>query len=196
MSLPPRSLRQASSNHDTAYLARRSGVSPLLAPGDSVIDGRNSGYVDDIQRGKTLISMWGARVGAELDAEAGSKAARLAALNALAVAREHLGTLDRVTRIVRLGVSVATSGDVRDQPKVADGATRVYDASHAHIWGRVIGSARRLRTHADVGSCLAPLAFSVTRLGGGSGALCEVAHKIPNRIPHCTDKHAMIGPPR
>lgn len=87
MSLPPGSLRQASSNHDTAYLARRSGVSPLLAPGDSVIDGRNSCYVDDIQRGKTLISMWGARVGAELDAEAGSKAARLAALNVLAVAR-------------------------------------------------------------------------------------------------------------
>jgi len=26
------------------------------------------------------------------------------------------------TRIVRLGVSVATSGDVRDQPKVADAA--------------------------------------------------------------------------
>ncbi len=63
------------------------------------------------------------RVGAELDVEAGRKAARLAALNLLAVAREYLGSLDRVTRIVRLGVSVATSGDVRDQPKVADGAS-------------------------------------------------------------------------
>jgi enamine deaminase RidA (YjgF/YER057c/UK114 family) len=63
------------------------------------------------------------RVGAELDVEAGRKAARLAALNALAVARQHLGSLDKVTRIVRLGVSVATSGDVREQPKVADGAS-------------------------------------------------------------------------
>ena len=63
------------------------------------------------------------RVGAELDVEAGRKAARLAALNLLAVAREYLGSLDKVTRIVRLGVSVATSGDVRDQPKVADGAS-------------------------------------------------------------------------
>ena len=63
------------------------------------------------------------RVGAELDVETGRKAARLAALNALAVARHHLGSLDRVTRIVRLGVMVATSGDVRDQPKVADGAS-------------------------------------------------------------------------
>jgi enamine deaminase RidA (YjgF/YER057c/UK114 family) len=65
------------------------------------------------------------RVGAELDVEAGRKAAHVAALNALAVARQHLGSLDKVTRIVRLGVSVATSGDVRDQPNVADGASQL-----------------------------------------------------------------------
>jgi enamine deaminase RidA (YjgF/YER057c/UK114 family) len=65
------------------------------------------------------------RVGAELDVEAGRKAARLAALNALAVARQHLGSLDKVKRIVRLGVLVATSGDVRDQPKVADAASEL-----------------------------------------------------------------------
>ena len=65
------------------------------------------------------------RVGAELDVEAGRMAARLAALNVLAVARQHLGSLDRVTRVVRLGVSVATSGDVRDQPKVADAASEL-----------------------------------------------------------------------
>lgn len=65
------------------------------------------------------------RVGAELDVEAGRKAARLATLNGLAVARQHLGSLDRVTRIVRIGVAVATSGDVRAQPKVADGASEL-----------------------------------------------------------------------
>ena len=32
-------------------------------------------------------------------------------------------SLDKVSRVVRLGVSVATSGDVRDQPKVADAAS-------------------------------------------------------------------------
>jgi len=63
------------------------------------------------------------RIGAELDVEAGRDAAHLAALNVLAVARQHLGSLDKITRIVRLGVAVATSGDVRDQPKVADGAS-------------------------------------------------------------------------
>src|SRR5580704_10489328 len=68
------------------------------------------------------------RVGAELDVEAGRKAAHLAALNVLAVARKHLGSLDKVKRIVRLGVSVATSGDVRDQPKVADAASELLQS--------------------------------------------------------------------
>ena len=72
------------------------------------------------------------RVGAELDVEAGRKAAHLAALNVLAVARQHLGSLDKVTRIVRLGVSVATSGDVRDQPRVADAASELLQ----DIFGR------------------------------------------------------------
>ena len=65
------------------------------------------------------------RVGAELDIESGRKAARLAALNALAVARQHLASLDKVKRVVRLGVAVATSGHVREQPKVADGASEL-----------------------------------------------------------------------
>src|SRR5258708_29093832 len=65
------------------------------------------------------------RIGAELDLQTGRKAAYLAALNAIAVARQHLGSLDEVTRIVRLGVLVATSGDFRDQPKVADAASEL-----------------------------------------------------------------------
>jgi hypothetical protein len=40
--------------------------------------------------------------------QTGSKAAQLAALKAIAVAWEHLGSLDKVTRIVRLGVLVAS----------------------------------------------------------------------------------------
>src|SRR5258705_4467823 len=65
------------------------------------------------------------RIGAELDVEAGRQAAYLAALNALAVARQHLGSLDQVTRIVRLGVLVATSGDLREQPKISDSASEL-----------------------------------------------------------------------
>ena len=93
-------------------------------------------YVEAVQTGNLLFltgmlpteghaAKFIGRVGAELDVESGHKAAHLAALNALAVAREHLGSLDRVTRVVRLGVMVATWGDVRDQPKVADGASEL-----------------------------------------------------------------------
>jgi enamine deaminase RidA (YjgF/YER057c/UK114 family) len=65
------------------------------------------------------------RIGVELDVQTGRQAAYLAALNALAVARQHLGSLDKVTRIVRLGVLVATSGDFREHPKIADGASEL-----------------------------------------------------------------------
>ena len=93
-------------------------------------------YVEAVQTGNLLFltgmlptegraAKFIGRVGAELDVEAGRQATCLAALNGLAVAREHLGSLDKVTRIVRLGVLVATSGDVRDQPKVADGASEL-----------------------------------------------------------------------
>jgi enamine deaminase RidA (YjgF/YER057c/UK114 family) len=52
------------------------------------------------------------RLGKELDTEAGRDAAYTAALSALAAAKKHLGSLDRVTRVVRLGVFMATHGDV------------------------------------------------------------------------------------
>ena len=95
-------------------------------------------YVEAVQTGNLLfltgmlptegrVAKFVGRIGAELDVEAGRKAARLAALNVLAVARKHLGSLDKVTRIVRLGVSMATSGDVRDQPKVADAASELLE---------------------------------------------------------------------
>jgi enamine deaminase RidA (YjgF/YER057c/UK114 family) len=95
-------------------------------------------YVEAVQTGNLLFvsgmlpteghgAKFLGRVGAELDVEVGRKAAHLAALNALAVARKHLGSLDKVTRIVRLGVYVATSGDVRDHPKVADAASELLE---------------------------------------------------------------------
>jgi hypothetical protein len=63
------------------------------------------------------------RLGKELDVEQGRSAAYTAALSALAAARQHLGSLDRVTRVGRLGIFIATSGDFFDYPKVADGAS-------------------------------------------------------------------------
>jgi len=46
-------------------------------------------------------------VGKDLDVPAGQQAATTAALNALALTRTQLGSLDRVSRVVRLGVFVA-----------------------------------------------------------------------------------------
>lgn len=63
------------------------------------------------------------RVGAEVNLETARAAAYLAALNVLAVARHQLGSLDKITRVVKLGVSIATFGDVRYQPKIADAAS-------------------------------------------------------------------------
>ena len=64
-------------------------------------------------------------LGGELSVEEGRKAAELAALSALAAVREHLGSLDKVTGVAKLGVYIATAGDFRDHPKVADGASEV-----------------------------------------------------------------------
>jgi len=68
------------------------------------------------------------RLGAELNLDEARKAAHLAAANALAVVRQQLGSLDKVTRVVRLGVYIATSGDVRDHPKVADSASELLQS--------------------------------------------------------------------
>jgi enamine deaminase RidA (YjgF/YER057c/UK114 family) len=65
------------------------------------------------------------RVGKELDTKAGREAAYTAALNVLSVARQHLGSLDKVTRVVKLAVYIASSGDLFDQPYVADGASEL-----------------------------------------------------------------------
>lgn len=91
-------------------------------------------YVEALQTGNLLFlsgmlpvvdhkAKYLGRLGKDLDAEAGRDAARAAVLSGLAAARQHLGSLDRITRVVRLGVFMATSGDFYDQPKVADGAS-------------------------------------------------------------------------
>jgi len=63
-------------------------------------------------------------VGKELNVEQGCEAAHAAALNALAVVQQQLGSLDRVSRVVRLGVYIAASGEV-DLVKIADAASEV-----------------------------------------------------------------------
>jgi len=65
------------------------------------------------------------RIGKELNLEQGCDAAYAAALNVLAVAKQHLGSLDKIARVVRLGVYIAAAGDRQDLVKIADAASEL-----------------------------------------------------------------------
>jgi enamine deaminase RidA (YjgF/YER057c/UK114 family) len=65
------------------------------------------------------------RLGREYNAEQGREAARLATLNVLSAARDHLGSLDKVTRVVKLTVYLAAEEDFFAQPEVADAASEL-----------------------------------------------------------------------
>ena len=94
-------------------------------------------YVEAVQSGSLLFlsgmlpikdgkPQYIGRLGKELDVDAGRDALRTATLNALSVVKEHLGSLDRVTRVVSVRVYLATSGDAGvNQPFVADAASEL-----------------------------------------------------------------------
>jgi enamine deaminase RidA (YjgF/YER057c/UK114 family) len=63
------------------------------------------------------------KLGTDLNSEAGAGMARRCALQALAALKAELGSLDRIRRIVRLTVFVASAPGFTDQPKVANGAS-------------------------------------------------------------------------
>jgi enamine deaminase RidA (YjgF/YER057c/UK114 family) len=94
-------------------------------------------YVEAVQTGNLLflsgtlpveggVPKFLGRIGGELSLEEGRRATRLAALNALALVKEHLGSLDKVTRVVRLGISLVTTPEFREHPKVADAASELF----------------------------------------------------------------------
>ncbi len=66
------------------------------------------------------------KLGKELDTKHGQDAARITALGAIAAARDFLGTIDRIKRVVRLGVFMVAAEDFGDHPKVADGASDLF----------------------------------------------------------------------
>lgn len=78
------------------------------------------------------------RLGENLSVKEGQEAARIASLNALAVAKEHLGDLDRLRKLVKLTVLMATTEQFTEQAVVADGASDLF----AQIFGRAAGHAR------------------------------------------------------
>ena len=106
-------------------------------------------YVEAVEVGKLLfvsgalpleggVPKFLGRIGADLSIEGGRSATRLAALNALALARQHLGSLDKAQRVARLTVSLATTAEFRDHPKVADAASELL----AEVFGADLASTR------------------------------------------------------
>ena len=67
--------------------------------------------------------VYAGKLGKDLTVEQGYEAARLTLLNALAMVRQELDTLDRVTRVVRLTGHVASAEGFTQQPAVINGAS-------------------------------------------------------------------------
>lgn len=65
------------------------------------------------------------RVGDSVSLEEASEAARTTAINALAVLKSAVGSLDKVRRCVRIEGYVASAQDYTDQPKVLNGTSNL-----------------------------------------------------------------------
>lgn len=66
------------------------------------------------------------KLGADLSVEQGVEAAKTAALNALAIVKGEIGSLDRVKRIVKMVGHIASAAGFTDQPQVLNGASDLF----------------------------------------------------------------------
>ena len=107
---PPTPLGAYVESSDTGNLLFLSGILPIVD-------------------GKLVFS---GRLGQNLSVKQGQEAARVASLKVLAAARKHLGTLDRIRKLVKLTVQVVTTEDFAEHAAVADGASNLF----AEIFGR------------------------------------------------------------
>ncbi len=88
------------------------------------------------------------KVGAEIGADEAKEFARICALNALAAAESVIGSLDRVTKVVKVVGFVASTPDFTGQPGVVNGASELL--------GEVFGDAGR-HARSAVGVPVLPL---------------------------------------
>lgn len=88
------------------------------------------------------------KVGGAISPEHGAELARVCALNALAAAASVAGGLDRIARVVKAVVFVASEPSFTGQPAVANGASELF--------GDVFGEAGR-HVRSAVGVAVLPL---------------------------------------
>ena len=101
---PPTPLGAYVESSDTGNLLFLSGMLPVV-------------------NGKLSIS---GRLGENISVKQGQEAARIASLNALAVAKQHLGNLDRLKKLIKLTVLIATTEQFVEHAPVADGASNLF----------------------------------------------------------------------
>ncbi len=63
------------------------------------------------------------KVGKDLSLDEAREEARTATINALSVLKAHVGSLDKVTRCVKIAGYIASSPDFTEQPKVLNAAS-------------------------------------------------------------------------
>jgi enamine deaminase RidA (YjgF/YER057c/UK114 family) len=88
------------------------------------------------------------KVGAEVDAETAKDLARTCVLNGLAAAQNVLGSLDRITRVVKVVGFVASDPSFTGQPGVINGASELL--------GEIFGDAG-IHARSAVGVAVLPL---------------------------------------
>jgi len=113
---PPTPLGAYVESSDTGNLLFLSGTLPVV-------------------NGKLAVS---GRLGDTLSVERGKEAARIASLNALAIAKRHLGDLDRLKKLVKLTVLMVTTEQFSEHAAVGDGASDLF----VQIFGREAGHVR------------------------------------------------------
>src|SRR2546423_9278102 len=103
------------------------------------------------------------RLGENLSVKEGQEAARTASLNALAAAKEHLGDLDRLKKLIKLTVLIATTERFTEHAAVADGSSDLF----VQIFGKDAGHTR--------------LVYGVQSLPVGAPVIVETVFEIePN----------------
>ena len=107
-----------------------------------------SGQVSFAEDGNLILG----RLGENMNLERGTEAARRCGIMLLAQMKAALGSLDRVERIVKLGVFVNSAPTFTDQPKVANGASELMQD--------VFGEAGR-HARSAVGVAVLPLGVAV-----------------------------------
>ena len=107
-----------------------------------------SGQISFTEDGNLILG----RLGDDMNLERGIAAARRCGIMLLAQMKAALGSLDRVERIVKLGVFVSSAPSFTDQPKVANGASELMQ--------EVFGEAGR-HARSAVGVAVLPLGVAV-----------------------------------